>query len=443
MGMIAVPLSTAKHVGTGQAEHSGEKVVKELGGKTLETLCGWYKSQLFDRFLVNMDRFVVDHDYGGFMCAVDISSGELLATHKRTWYEGRGLWTYAFLYNRLLKDNRILEVASRSMDFIMKHRPAKDGFWPSSFTREGQVLHSAGDDNPWISEAGDIYGNLFVAEGLAAYACAIGDDRYFETAKQIMLDSMAIYEAPGYRYSIDYLSPNAPSIPGIRVLGHWMVALRAATQMLEYAPDPAIAQIADHCVNAIMQHHLNPAYELLNEALNRDFSVPANEFNQFAYLGHGIETLWMVMAEAIRRRDAALFERARKSFRRHVEVAHDVVYGGYFRSCDHVDNHTWKTDKALWLQEEVLIGTLLLVKCTGDEWAQQCFTQTYRYVCDTFIKPDYKFWVHAGDRKMEHYMANRAEHYHHPRHLMLNLLALEELIENGGKVLDPFQNSGV
>ena len=45
----------------------------------------------------------------------------------------------------------------------------------------------------------------------------------------------------------------------------------------------------------------------------------ANE--DFAYVGHGIEVAWMLMAEAKRREDTALYSRAADLFKRSVQVA--------------------------------------------------------------------------------------------------------------------------
>src|SRR5690606_23803035 len=96
-----------------------------------------------------------------------------------------------------------------------------------------------------------------------------------------------------------------------------------------------------------------------------------------------------LMFEAARRKDQQLFERTVDVFKRHVIAAQDHVYGGYFRSLDSVTNNVWKVDKVLWLQEEVLIGTLFLAEHTGDKWARDCFTQTMAYVEKNFDKPAY------------------------------------------------------
>jgi len=86
----------------------------------------------------------------------------------------------------------------------------------------------------------------------------------------------------------------------------------------------------------------------------------------------------------------------------------------------------------LWAQEEVLIGTLLLVE-SGIEWAAEEFSRMYRYVRATYPLTDrgHPMWMYAGNRRMEYAsflaMPRRLENYHHPRHLMLNLMALERL----------------
>lgn len=387
-----------------------------------------YHSELFGKFLTNMDSLVIDREFGGFNCSVDIVSGKQLSTNKSAWFEGRGLWTYSFLYNKFGKNPAYLEIARKSKDLILKLKPADNSFWPTSFTREGKAL----------SGPGDIYTGLFIAEGLAEYARASGETEYTDLARKIVLACLARYDSPGYDYYVAYLNPQASKIPAPRVVGHWMVFLRAATQMLENGPDPDIQNLADRCMDALLNHHLNPEYQLFNEVLNHDFSRPQNQFGDFAYMGHGIETCWMMMFEAARRKDKQLFDRTAEIFKRHVTVARDDVYGGYFRSLDSVSNNTWKVDKVLWLQEEVLIGTLFLAEHTGDNWAGNCFKETLDYVYKTFDRPGYAFWPAGGDRHMKEHQKNRAEHYHHPRHLMLNLLALNRIIERKGKISTNF-----
>lgn len=402
---------------------SGNNGLLNLNSLDLNKLHEFYHSEMFNRFIPNMDQYVIDHKLGGFMTSIDITNGRQVNSNKTAWFEGRGMWTYSFLYNNFEKNPKFLEIATKSKDFILKHLPEDENFFISSYTNEGKPL----------SGPGDIYSSLFIAEGLAEFAKAANDKHFFNIAKKIILSCLKRYDSPDYDYYVAYLNPEAPKIPGPRVLGHWMVFLRAATQILENGPDAEMEELADRCLDACLNHHLHPKYNLFNEVLNHDFSRPDNSYKDFAYTGHGIEMCWMLHFEAARRKDKKLFDRITEVFKRHVNVAHDDVYGGYFRSLDHVDNNTWKVDKVLWLQEEVLIGSMFIAEHTGDVWAKQLFIETLEYVRRNFAKQDNLFWASAGDRVMKDYAKNRAEHYHHPRHLMLNLLSLKRMIKRNGK----------
>ncbi|MFC1552501.1 AGE family epimerase/isomerase [Candidatus Latescibacterota bacterium] len=334
---------------------------------------------------------------------------------------------YSFLYNKVEPNPKYREVADKSTAFIMKHMPEGGAFWLGSYSRLGVA---AGGE-------GDIYGNLFIANGLAEYSQIPGNERYWDTAKEILLGCMKRYDSPDYSYDVYYGPADVTQLRGPRVLGHWMVLIRLITQMLESRPDPELESLAERCVDAIMNYHLNPGYVLLNEALNHDLSRPDGPFSQFVYTGHAIETLWMLLYEAARRKDRALFDRVSDSFRRHVEVAWDDVYGGVFRCLDHVDDNVWKVDKVLWAQEEVLIGSLFIAEHTGAPWAKELFAKMFAYVQENYPlkKHGYPLWILGADRKVtfvEEY--GRVGNFHHPRHLMLNLQSLDRMIARGGMV---------
>jgi len=400
-----------------------------LAGKSLEEIREQYRYDLFDDYLAFLDKHVIDHEYGGFMCNTD-RDGTNITQNKRCWYEGRGIWVYSFLYNNLDPDPKHLEIARKSVGILEKNDPGRGKFWPESFDRKG---------NP----AGDPdfrgYGNLFVANGYAEYAKAAQDDSYYNRAKEIMLDFIEYYDMPDFQPEAarGYLDQKAPLIPGARVLGVWMVLIRLSSQMLFYRKDPEIKAVAQRCVDAITKHHFNPGFDLINEVINHDMSRPDNEIAQLVYTGHAIETLWMVLYEAARRKDKELFFTAAEWFRHHVEVAWDDVYGGVFHGLKHVDNNEWSLGKVLWAQEEVLIGSLFIYEHTGEQWAKDIFEKMFAYVQDKFPLKQYGFpiWILSADRKVtfeRNY--SRVGNFHHPRHLMLNILSLDRMIGRGGKV---------
>lgn len=392
----------------------------------LRALHDQYRSDLFTDFLPFMEKYVIDTEFGGFLCNTD-HLGKRLDNNKLSWFEGRGTWVYSFLYNNLAREQKYLNVARRSLDLVMKAKPSGDELWPKAISREGASLTSAD---------GEVYGDLFIAEGLAEFSKATGERAYWDQAKEILLKCVRLYDRSDYRPIIGqtYLGPTAPPFPGARIQGVWMTLIRAATQMLEMRSDRDIEAVADRCVDAVTKHHYNSEFGLINELINHDLSRPANEYAQLVYTGHCIENLWMLMLEAVRRRDENLFDKLVDWFKRHVEVAWDDVYGGVFRNLQNVNKNAWVVDKVLWAQEEVLIGSLLIVERRGFDWAVEMFRRTNTYVRAKYSLKQYgsPLWMYASDRKVSYEaflkLPKRVENFHHPRHLMLNLLSLERML---------------
>lgn len=400
---------------------------RPLADQTLTQLRDQYKRDLFVDFLPFMEKFVIDYQYGGFMCNADYH-GKRVNENKLSWFEGRGIWVYSFLYNNLAREQKYLDVAHRSMQFILKIRPTGDHLWPKELTREGKALTSAD---------GEVYGDLFIAEGLAEYSKATGEISHWNTARDLVLKCVRLYDRDDYRPTIGqtYLGPTAPPFPGARIQGVWMVLIRVVTQMLEMRADAELDRVAQRSVDAIINHHYNPEFQLINELLNHDLSRPENEYAQLVYTGHCIENLWMLMKEAERLRDNKLYDQLAAWFRRHVEVAWDDVYGGVFRNLQHVGKNAWIVDKVLWAQEEVLIGCMMIIERTGASWAREMFDRAYQHVTAKYPlkRKGSPLWIYASDRRVTYEafsrFPKRVENYHHPRHLMLNLLSLERMIK--------------
>ena len=73
------------------------------------------------------------------------------------------------------------------------------------------------------------------------------------------------------------------------------------------------------------------------------------------------------------------------------------------------------------------------------QWAKEWFGKVFNFVQDKYPlkKHGYALWDFWPDRKVafvEHY--SRVGNFHHPRHLMLNLLSIERMIGRSGKASD-------
>jgi len=415
----------------GKTAPPGEKIDR-LAGLTLAQLRDQYRRDLFDDFLPFMDKFVIDHEFGGFFDKVD-RDGTILSTEKRSSYIGLGLWVYSCLYHELSHQDEHLAVAHKAAEFLLKNQPAEDDVWPASFTRQGQPLPSP----PTPPSRRRMFGDLIIANGLAEYSRATGREQYWQLARQTMFKCKKMYDQPDYapQSAAVYYQPGLPELPGARRLGLWLLFLQLGNQLLTQKSDREVESLARYCVEMVLNHHYIAEYDLINEVLNHDLSRAEKPFNDLVYLGHAIEVQWMIMRLALRRSDKILFEKSAQLLRRHLEVAWDDVYGGFFRCLKSVEENTWLLDKASWVQEESLIGLMTVLEHTAAPWAGQWFSKTYTYVRQKFPLQQYGYslWNFSADRKVTFTPhAGFVDNFHHPRHLMLNLLALDRLISRCG-----------
>ncbi len=428
-GTAAAAVLVSGMTDSADASPSGNKTVGsdgKLAGLPLSTLRDRYRRE-FDEFVGFFDRHVVDTQYGGFRCSSN-HDGSHLNENKTASTEGRGIWCYSFMYNNgLVNDRKYADYARRSIDFIMKARPSGTEYWPAAWSRTGEV----------ITPRGSLPGDCYLGEGLAEYARATGDEAIERLARDTMMKCLAHYDRPDFQ---DSSSP----YPGARNQWYWMLFMWFGTNWLMKKPDPELEKIVDRCMDALMNAHMHPEYQLMNLVTNHDNTRASGENEKHARLagcGHATEAMWMIMYEAVRRKDRALFDRAAEIFRRHVEVSRDDVYGGVFNDLEDVDANTWQLSKIFWAQAFVLIGSLAVIEHTGEDWAKDMFAEQYDYVQRMFRleRFGYPLMIDSADRKVSALpKASRKDIYHHPRYLMLCLLALERMTKRDGRISGVF-----
>jgi mannose/cellobiose epimerase-like protein (N-acyl-D-glucosamine 2-epimerase family) len=412
----------------------------KLAGMSLKELRQSLHDELFNVFLPFWDRHGVDHEYGGVMCGLDYD-GTLVNTGKLLWFQGRAIWIYSFLYNHLDKNPRYLEIARQAKDFVLKHAWQADGWWAEKLTREGNVL------KPY---SGDTEGMYFIVEGFQEYAAATGDEQARDIAFALLNKLFQHFDSSDFRY----LGADFPylweSKQAVRPQGLWMVIVYIAAQILSRWKNPEILTMADRAIDAIMNKHYNPAIGLNTEALFFDFTRPEGE-EQKSRIGHSIESFWMVMEEATRRGDQALWDTCAERVHRHLNVGWDHVYGGV---CEWVNvdqgGYVWPPEmpvgtdlefryvgeyhymKALWALNEAMVATLNIYERTGAEWAARYFAMSYKLLNEKFSQksrglPGYMLFANRRMTPQPH--VARQDNYHPPRQLMLNILSLDRMIQ--------------
>ena len=413
-----------------------------LAGMSLTELRQKLHDQLFDAVLPFWDKYGVDHEYGGLMCSLDYD-GTPVDQRKNLWFLGRAIWIYSFLYNHFGKNIQHLDVARKTKEFVFKYALQPDHCWAEEFSREGKVLRPS---------SGDTEGMYHLAEGLHEYAVASGDGQSREASFAILKKLFQDFDSPGFRYR----GADFPFLWGInravRPQGLWFLNLRLATEMLKRENDPEIARIAEASVDAIVNRHYNADIGLNTEMMYFDFSRPEEEAQKCRF-GHAVEALWMVMDEADRRHDQALWNTCAGRIHHHLNAGWDYIYGGLSQwiNVDH-PSYVWPVEtppgtnlefhfcgeyeylKCLWCQNETLVATLKVFERTGAHWAAEYFGNTYRISNEKFWQKERGHPAAAmlfADRHLTFQPhVGRQDNYHPVRQLMLNILTLDRMLRH-------------
>ncbi len=411
-------------------------IPNKISGLLLEDLREDYRNRIFDQYLPFWDKGGYDAENGGFMCYL-YDNGSVQNDQKDIWYQGRGIWVYAFLYNYLDKNPKWLAIAKKSRDFMIRNMYKGDGTFLSSVNRQGKPMESMGQGSDR-----DIYGSMFAAAGLVQYAKATGSDEDMELAKTCIRKSVERYENPNY----DGVTDSSTKQLGLRAQGHSFMMVWTLPQLLELDNDPWFDALAREHIDVIMNKFWNDDYGISNEKLFHDYSrIPAVAHTTGA--GHTIETQWMAMTEAIREKNGTLFYILKNRIRRMIEMTWDHIFEGVpsgefrvFATDKRPAGVEW-AEKSMWIQVEVLVGTMMTLEYTGDVWAHEWYERARAFTLRT-MTTDHGVWRQAVNRFGEDVprpgiSPYRKDNFHQARYQFMNLLSLDRMIANKGK-LTPF-----
>ena len=418
-------------------ERIGLKMLPEkIAGMRYDELRDDYHDRLFNQYLPFWEKGGYDKVRGGFVTELR-DDGSIQTDEKYIWYQGRGIWVYSYLYNNFSKNPKYLEIAKKSRDFMVKYMYKGDGLWEQMVNGDGTV--KARSDQ---GSAEDVYGPMFAAVGLIEYYKAAGKEEDLELAKTSIWKSVQRYEDPGY------MGVTYPGVDktGLRSQGHSFMMVWTLTQLLSFHDDPKLKEIISEHVDHIMNHYWNPDYGITNEVLFHDYSRIPDAATHFSP-GHAIETLWMVMHESFRIGNGTLFYICKNRVRRFIEMAWDYIFEGLgdteynvFASEKNAPGPTLDI-KDMWAHCEILVATMLTLEYTGDVWAIEWYERAREFTLRTMPTPC-GVWRQAVDRygkdkQREGISIYRKDNFHQVRYQMFNLLSLERIIKNKGK-LTPF-----
>jgi N-acylglucosamine 2-epimerase len=391
-------------------------------------LAAVYRDALLGDVIPFWLRHGLDRDRGGYLTALD-RDGTVIDTDKSVWFQGRGAWTFATLYNTVEKNPEWLAAAASGVEFLRRHGAAPTGKLYFIVTRDGRPLRMRRY----------AYSESFAAMAGAAYAKAAGDGRAAEEAVRYFDAYLDYSFTPGR------MPPKVePETRAAKGVGPLMFCLLTAQELREQLGDVRVrgrscTEWIDWSIGEIERDFVKPEHEALMEVVGPGGEVLDHFDGRQLNPGHAIECAWFVMHEGKLRGDARLVRLGLTVLDWMWERGWDEECGGlfYFRDLRGLPvQDYWHDMKFWWPHCEALIATLLAWTLTGDEKYARRHRQVHEWSFRHFPDPEFGEWygyLHRDGRVSVPLKGNMWKGpYHLPRALWYCRKLLEEVAARPG-----------
>lgn len=98
-----------------------------------------YKEELLDRVLPFWLEHSQDAEFGGYFTCLN-RDGSVFDTDKFIWLQGREVWLFSMLYNKVEKRQEWLDCAIHGGEFLKKYGHDGNYNWYFSLDRQGNPL---------------------------------------------------------------------------------------------------------------------------------------------------------------------------------------------------------------------------------------------------------------------------------------------------------------
>lgn len=313
-----------------------------------------YKKDLTENIMPFWMKYGLDRENGGVYTCVN-RDGSLMDTTKSVWFQGRFAFICSFAYNNVEKNQKWLDAAKSTLEFIEKHCFDEQGHMYFSVTAEGKPLR----------KRRYVFSETFAAIAMSEYALATGDQHWAKRAIQVFEDTQRFLATPGFlpaKFEAD-----------VKLQGHSivMILINVGSCIRKVVDDPKLTQQIDESIEKLKKYFIHPEFKCLLETVGENGEFIDTNMTRTINPGHCIETSWFIMEEAkLRGWDKPMFDLALQVFDWSWDWGWDKQYGGIinFRDCKNLPPQDYSQDmKFWWPQCETIIASLYAYLGTGDE----------------------------------------------------------------------------
>lgn len=351
-------------------------------------LAAQYKSELLDKVVPFWLEKSQDLEHGGYFTCLE-RDGEVYDTDKFVWLQGREVWMFATLYNKVEKRQEWLDCAIQGAEFLKKHGHDGNLNWYFALDREG---------NPLV-EPYNIFSYTFAVIAFGQLSIATGNKEYADIAKRTFDIVLSKVDNPKGKWN--------KAAPGARALKSFALPMILCNVALEIEPlldADFMQQTIDTCIHEVMDVFYRPDLGLIVEHLSTDGELVDCFDGRLLNPGHAIEAMWFVMDLGKRLGRQDLIEKAVMIALNEAEYGWDKEHGGIFYFMDRLGRPCQQLEwdqKLWWVHIETLITMLKGYQLTGNAQCLEWFERVHNYVWTHFTDKEYAEWFGYLNRQGE------------------------------------------
>ena len=342
---------------------------------SFEILIEQYKKELLDNVVPFWLTKSQDEKYGGYFSCLD-HQGDVYDTDKFIWLQGRQVWLFSMLYNKVEKRQEWLDCAIQGAEFLKKHGHDGNYNWYFSLTQEGKPL----------MEPYNIFSYTFAAMAFGQLSLATNNSEYADIAKKTFEIILSKQNNPKGVWNKVY--PGTRNLKGFSLP---MILSNLTLELEHLLNKEVVEQTMEDCIDEIINNFLRPELGgIIVENLNTDNSLSDSFDGRLINPGHGIEAMWFIMDLGVRLNRPELIDQAVKTTLATLEYGWDNKYGGVFYFMDRKGCPPQQLEwdqKLWWVHIESLISLLKGYQLTGSKecltWFEKVHEYTWKHFKDT------------------------------------------------------------
>lgn len=351
-----------------------------------------FANQYRDELLENVIPFWLnnskDEKNGGYFTCLD-RQGVVFDTDKFMWLQGREVWCFSMLCDKVERRPEWLAMAQHGAAFMQKYGRDERGNWYFSTTADGRPLMQ-----PY-----NIFSDCFAMMGFAALDKIAPSETYQTIVRETFENIL--------RRRDNWKGDYNKAYPGTRPLRNFALPMILCNLSLE-AEHILGTELVNSFIPTVIHEVMEVFYQsdsgLTLENVQPDGSFSDSFDGRLLNPGHVIEAMWFIMDLGHRLGDQALIQKACDRMLATLEYGWDKEYGGIFYFLDILGHPTQQLEwdqKLWWVHVETLVGLAKGYQYTGDERCKNWFETIHEYTWKHFKDPEYPEWYGYLNRRGE------------------------------------------